>query len=83
MKSHKKVINIKFEMPNRKQQSHLVLKALNRIGILTGKKIEDEERREKLRKILEKRRAKATEDPKDIPNNAENGNEASENSKKK
>ena len=48
-----------------------------------GKKIEDEERREKLRKVLEKRRAKATtEDPKDIPNNAENGNEASENSKK-
>ena len=46
------------------------------------KKIEDEERREKLRKVLEKRRAKATEDPKDIPNNAENGNEASENSKK-
>ena len=81
MKSHKKVINIKFEMPNR-NSSHLVLKALNRIGILMGKKIEDEERREKFRKILEKRRAKATEDPKDIPNNAENGNEASENSKK-
>ena len=69
-------------MPNRKS-SHLVLKALNRIGILIGKKIEDEERREKLRKVLEKRRAKATtEDPKDIPKNAENGNEASENSKK-
>ena len=82
LKSHKKVINIKFEMPNRNQQSHLVLKALNRIGILMGKKIEDEERREKLRKVLEKRRAKATEDPKDIPKNAENGNEASENSKK-
>ena len=46
------------------------------------KKIEDEERREKFRKILEKRRAKSTEDPKDIPNNAENGNEATENSKK-
>ena len=48
------------------------------------KKIEDEERREKFRKILEKRqaKAKATEDPKDIPNNAENGNEASGNSKK-
>ena len=46
------------------------------------KKIEDEERRERFRKILEKRRAKSTEDPKDIPNNAENGNEATENSKK-
>ena len=47
------------------------------------KKIEDEERREKYRKVLEKRRAKSTEEPKDIPNNAENnGNEASENSKK-
>ena len=47
------------------------------------KKIKDEERREKYQKILEKRRSKATtEDPKDIPNNAENGNEASENSKK-
>ena len=47
------------------------------------KKIEDEERREKYRKILEKRRAKAsTEDPNDIPNNAETGNEAYENSKK-
>ena len=46
------------------------------------KKIEDEERREKYRKILEKRRAKSNEDHKDIPNNAENGNEASENSKK-
>ena len=30
------------------------------------KKIEDEERRERLRKVLEKRRAKST-DPKDIP----------------
>ena len=46
------------------------------------KKIKDEERRERFRKILEKRRAKSTEDPKDIPNNAENGNEATENSKK-
>ena len=46
------------------------------------KKIEDEERREKYQKILEKRRAKSNEDPKDIPNNAENGHEASENSKK-
>ena len=47
------------------------------------KKIEEEERRDKYRKILEKRRAKAaTEDPKDIPNNAETGNEAYENSKK-
>ena len=47
------------------------------------KKIEDEERREKYRKILEKRRAKSSaEDPKDIPNDAENGNGASENSKK-
>ena len=30
------------------------------------KKIEDEERRERLRKVLEKRRGKST-DPKDIP----------------
>lgn len=46
------------------------------------KKIEDEERRERLRKVLEKRRAKST-DPKDIPSNndAENGNEDTENSK--
>ena len=46
------------------------------------KKIEDEERRMRLRKVLEKRRAKST-DPKNIPsnNNAENGNEATENSK--
>ena len=46
------------------------------------KKIEDEERRQRLREVLEKRRAKST-DPKDIPNNndAENGNEDTENSK--
>ena len=46
------------------------------------KKIEDEERRERLRKVLEKRRAKSTE-PKNIPSNndAENGNEDTENSK--
>ena len=46
------------------------------------KKIEDEERRERLRKVLEKRRAKST-DPKDILSNsdAENGNEDTENSK--
>ena len=46
------------------------------------KNIEDEERRERLRKVLEKRRAKST-DPKDIPSNkdAENGNEDTENSK--
>ena len=46
------------------------------------KKIEDEERRIRLRKILEKRRAKST-DPKDIPskNDAKNGNEDTEISK--
>jgi hypothetical protein len=45
------------------------------------KKIENEERKERLRKVLEKRLAKSI-DPKDIPNNAENENEASANSKK-
>ena len=46
------------------------------------KKMEDEERRLKLRKVLEKRRAKSN-DPKDIPSNndAENGIEDTENSK--
>ena len=62
-------------MPNRNQPHNLRWHSY-------GKKIEDEERRERFRKILEKRRAKSTEDPKDIPNNAENGNEATENSKK-
>ena len=67
-------------MPNRNQQSRLVP---YRGPHSYEKKTEDEERREKYRKILEKRRAKAaTEDLKGIPNNAENGNEASENSKK-
>ena len=71
-------------MPNRNQHPTYLAPR----GILGStrhsneKKIEDEERREKFRKILELRRAKSTEDPKDIPNNAENGNEATENSKK-
>ena len=48
------------------------------------KKIDDQENRARLQKVLEKlqaakAKAKSTEDPKDIPNN---GNEASENSKK-
>ena len=51
------------------------------------KKIDDQENRARLQKVLEKRqaaksKAKSTEDPKDIPKNAVNGNEASENSKK-
>ena len=46
------------------------------------KKIEDEEIRQRLRKILEKRRAKSS-DTKDIAsiNDAQNGNEDTENSK--
>ena len=46
------------------------------------KKIEDEELRQRLRKILEKRRAKSS-DTKDIAsiNDAQNGNEDTENSK--
>ena len=70
-------------MPNPKYKVTLVPKSTKCSGRHSyGKKIEDEERRERFRKILEKRRAKSTEDPKDIPNNAENGNEATENSKK-
>ena len=42
------------------------------------KKIEYEERRDRLRKELEKRRAKSTDDPKDNPKK----NPATENSKK-
>ena len=43
-----------------------------------GKKIEYEERRHRLQKVLEKRRAKSTDDPKDNPKK----NAATENSKK-
>ena len=68
-------------MPNQNQLCNIFPDVRGRQS--DEKKIEDAERREKYRKILEKRRAKAaTEDPKDIPNNAETGNEASENSKK-
>ena len=66
-------------MPKKKAWSHVGLVPCG--GRHSNeKKIEDEERRERFRKILEKRRAKSTEDPKDILNNAENGNEATENS---
>ena len=43
-----------------------------------GKKVEYEERRDRLQKVLEKRRAKSTDDPKDNPKK----NSATENSKK-
>ena len=43
-----------------------------------GKKIEYEERKDRLQKVLEKRRAKSTDDPKDNPKK----NAATENSKK-
>ena len=46
-----------------------------------GKKIEYEERRNRLKKVLEKRRAKSTNNPKDTPNNTENGKKCPENSK--
>ena len=47
-----------------------------------GKKIEYEERRNRLQKVLEKRRAKSTTNhPKDTPNNTENGKKRTENSK--
>ena len=46
-----------------------------------GKKIEYEERRNRLQKILEKRRAKSTNPAKDTPNNTENGKKRTENSK--
>ena len=47
-----------------------------------GKKIEYEERRDRLQKVLEKRRAKSTTNHhKDTPNNTENGKKRTENSK--
>ena len=46
-----------------------------------GKKIEYEERRNRLQKELEKRRAKSTNLPKDTPNTTENGKKHTENSK--
>ena len=45
-----------------------------------GKKIEYEERRARLQKVLEKRRAKSTANhPKDTPNTTENGKKPKEN----
>ena len=46
-----------------------------------GKKIEYEERRNRLQNVLEKRRAKSATYPKDTPNNTENGKKSTENSK--
>ena len=46
-----------------------------------GKKIEYEERRNRLQKILEKRRAESADHPKDTPNNSEDGKKPNENSK--
>ena len=46
-----------------------------------GKKIEYEERRNRLQKILEKRRAESADHSKDTPNNSENGRKRTENSK--
>ena len=46
-----------------------------------GKKIEYEERRNRLQEVLEKRRAKSSNHPKDTPNNTENGKQRAENSK--
>ena len=46
-----------------------------------GKKIEYEERRNRLQKELEKRRAKSTNLPKDTPNTTEIGKKRMENSK--
>ena len=45
------------------------------------KKIEYEDRKNRLQKILEKRRAKSTNPAKDTPNNTENGKKRTENSK--
>ena len=46
-----------------------------------GKKIEYEERRNRLQKTLEKRRAESSNQPKDTPNTTENGKKRTENSK--
>ena len=46
-----------------------------------GKKIEYEERRNRLQKTLEKRRAESSNQPKDTPNNSEDGKKPDENSK--
>ena len=46
-----------------------------------GKKIEYEERRNRLQKELEKRRAESVNHPKDTQNNTENGKKPKENSK--
>ena len=46
-----------------------------------GKKIEYEERRNRLQEVLEKRRAKSSNHPKDTPNNTDNGKKRTENSK--
>ena len=48
---------------------------------LEGKKIEYEERRNRLQKTLEKRRSESSNQPKDTPNNSEDGKKPNENSK--
>ena len=58
-----------------KQATHVVVSVC---PDLEGKKIEYEERRDRLQKVLEKRRAKSTNDPKDNSKN----NPGTENSKK-
>ena len=62
-------------MPNRNKRGQREIGPQDKgLSIWQKKMIDDQERRDRLQKVLEKRRAKSIEDPKDIPNNAENEN---------